>query len=117
MLWRLLSSLLVALALFFTPLAMADGPAAAHGATVAASDVAGHCADSGDQGRDDHMPGQTSGAKARCMVVCAAVPSAPVLMAERTPSPKVALAMPCILMLTGIAPEHDTPPPRFFPEI
>lgn len=113
MVWRLLSSLLVALALFFSPLMMANGSAPAHGAMFAADDMATHCADSDQQGEHKGAPDT----KAHCMAVCAAVHPAPAAVNGHAPSPKAALAIPTIPTLVGIAPEYDTPPPRAFANI
>lgn len=113
MVWRLISSLLVALALFLSPLAMANGSAPAHGSMVAAGDMAAHCAESDQQGEHKGAPD----AQVHCMAVCAAVHPAPAAVAGHGPSPRAALAMPTILMLVGIAPEYDTPPPRSFAKL
>lgn len=110
--WRLLSFLLVALALSFTPMAMAGDAAMAHGATMAMSDMAGNCTDSGQPGDSVH----TSKAKPHCTTICAAVAPLPATMAAQVTPPKAALAMTLSPMLSGIAPERDTPPPRASPE-
>jgi hypothetical protein len=106
---RLLSSLLVALALFLTPLAMTGGAAMAHGGT-ATSEMPGHCTDPAAGSDMDHG----SKAKLQCMAMCAAVPAIPAAMAVHVAAPRVVLAMTAVPMRAGIAPDRDTPPPRFF---
>lgn len=111
---RFLSSLLVALALFVTPLAMTgEGAAMAHSKT-ATSEMPGHCPDPVGGGGDmDHG----SKAKLQCMAMCAAVPAVPAAMAERVMSPRAVRVIAAVAMRAGIAPDGDTPPPRIFSNI
>src|SRR5687768_15253886 len=69
---RLLSSLLVALALFFMPLAASGGMAMAHAADVEAPAMAAHCADQDQPGESQ----QDSKMRAHCLAACAAAVAA-----------------------------------------
>jgi hypothetical protein len=104
--------LLTVLALLLMPLAMAGQghavAAAPHHEMV--SDSAGHCADTkpGDEGDKPDR-----GSAAQCMMACAALPAADApLPAARTVLRAPATGTPAA-GITGLAPESETPPPRF----
>lgn len=111
MMLRFLSALLVALALFFAPLAMANdgGMAKAHTTTAGAtSEMSAHCMDMeepADTQRD-------SGMKMDCMSACSTLPAFQPIVGERLAP--VALATEAFKpkALIGIPPESETPPPR-----
>ena len=111
---RLLSTLLVALALIMSPMAMASGalanaPAAAGHETAAPS---AHCA-------GDEMPasGDTHAEQLSCAAACAALPALPLSSGAASATlsaPPVAALNPALL---GFEPEGETPPPRITPVI
>jgi hypothetical protein len=109
---RILSSLLVALALAIAPTAMTGGwlPGAAKAAVVAADHGDGHCRDSAPA-EDRKAPVHMS-----CASSCAAVaPAAPGMCDPAIlppPPPLAAMSAP----LEGLAPERETPPPRTVPK-
>ena len=108
---RLLSLMVAAMALFFSPLAMMSGSgmAMSHAPVASTSSVDGHCDGSG---QDD----QGSGMEAGCAAGCAAVaPSDRPTASQSVTSVKVS-ASPHQLVV-GIFPEGETPPPRNTPEI
>lgn len=110
---RFVSSLLIALALLLSPLAMAGGGAAAayHGpAAVMATDS--HCAATeAPVGKD------RSDAKLSCAVTCAAfVAAEPAAGSTIAPGQVQAVAARDQLLI-GIHLEGETPPPRITPEI
>ena len=112
--YRLWSTLLVALALIMSPMAMASGalanaPAAAGHETAAPS---AHCA-------GDEMPasGDTHAEQLSCAAACAALPALPLssgAASARLSAPPVAAPNPALL---GFEPEGETPPPRITPVI
>jgi hypothetical protein len=111
---RLWSTLLVALALIMSPMAMASGalanaPAAAGHETAAPS---AHCA-------GDEMPasGDTHAEQLSCAAACAALPALPLSSGAASATlsaPPVAAPNPALL---GFEPEGETPPPRITPVI
>ena len=110
---RLLSSLLLALALLAAPLAMIGGAAPAHATTQPAS-AAMHCAEEGPALRHEkRVPGMDAG----CAIACAAVPATEPFTAERLPHAAMPLALHGNQLLSGIHPEGETPPPRIRPEV
>jgi putative hemolysin len=111
---RFLSSLLLALALLLSPLAMIGAAGAAHAATPQAAPAAGHCAEKGPtREHDKRAPGMEAG----CAVACAAVPATEAFTADRLPHDPMAPALLGDQLLSGIHPEGETPPPRVHPEI
>jgi hypothetical protein len=111
---RLLSSLFVALALFFSPLSMASGSgmAMSHPMTSAAPETEGHCA-GGESSTDESK----APAKLSCASACAAfLPATPVASDEAPAGPAV-LTLSGPKLLIGIHPKGETPPPRITPEI
>ena len=108
---RFLSSLLVAMALFLSPLAMGSGAGMAmpHATATAAGD---HCAGGKvPSGEDD------SSMKVSCASSCAAYPPFTPLPAEKSTTARARLGIAKPQLLAGIHPEGETPPPRMTPEI
>ena len=108
--FRLLASLSVALALFFSPLVMSGDRGMAHAATIETPAMGGHCADSSES-----QKGQRQGPEALldCTSICSAIADAQpdrldvdVLLAAATEAVRPPF-------LGGIDPESETPPPRF----
>ena len=111
---RLLSSLLLALALLLSPLAMIGGAGSAHAAMPQAASAGGHCAETAPApGHEMPAPIMEVG----CAMACAAVAAAEPLTAERLPDVVVQPALLGDQLLSGIHPEGETPPPRIRPEI
>ena len=111
---RLLSSLLLALALILSPLAMIGGAAPAQAAMPHAVSAAGHWAETAPaQEHEKRAPGMEVG----CAIACAAVPAAEPISAERLPLKAMMPAVPADQLLSGIYLEGETPPPRIRPEI
>jgi hypothetical protein len=111
---RLLSCLFVALALFASPLMMANGAgmAMSHAPADAGLGAAGHCA--GDEAPADQQEAPT---ELSCASTCAAfLPHVPVA-ADEVPVALAVLKLPRDHSLPGIHPEGETPPPRITPEI
>jgi hypothetical protein len=109
---RFLASFLVALALFFSPLAMEVGGSAAIAHTATAQ-MNGGCA-----GMQHSLPdNQKSDTKASCAIACAALPGTPARVCEQAVPPKGERVIAAAQVLTGIWPEGETPPPRIAPEI
>lgn len=113
---RLFSSLLVAIALLLSPMAMASGAAMAMpGAAVAAvaeSVADGHCA-----GKEAPADEEKAPAKASCASACAAVPAASPVFLEDAAVAREAISLRGPQVLSGIHPEGETPPPRIIREI
>ena len=111
---RVLSSLLIALALFISPLLMANGAGMAmpHGAAAAQAQADGHCG-------SDETPADTKGTsgKASCASACAAVPAASPAPAEAAPATRAVIANGPPQVFSGIHPEGELRPPRITPEI
>lgn len=112
--FRLVSSLLIAVALLFSPLAMADGKAmAACHAPRASMDLDAHGVTT------DAPPGhkERSDAKVSCTVGCAALLMVESAIGDEMP-PTVAKTLASrSQLLIGIRLEGETPPPRITPEI
>lgn len=111
---RLLSSLLLVLALLLSPLAMIGGAGQAHAAAPPAAMASGHCSQTAPASEHEkRAPGMELG----CAISCAAVPATDPCTAECLPH----AAMPPVRLghqlLPGIHPEGETPPPRNRPEI
>jgi hypothetical protein len=106
---RILSVLLLALALFLSPLAMI-GSAGVAEAAAQADAPAMHC--------EDYPPAKThgkqdSGKGIACAVTCAAIPAvAEPLRGEPLPLPMLLVRASGEQRLTGVRPESETPPPR-----
>lgn len=111
---RLLSSLFVVMALFFSPVAMASGAAMAmpHAAPVSGNVSVDHCA--GDEAPTDD---NKSGFKLSCGSACAAVTPNDHVRSAEAPPVRPSLATSGHQILVGIHPERETPPPRITPEI
>lgn len=113
---RFLSSLLVAIALLLSPLAMENGAAMAVPHAAAAGTVEmvadGHCA-------GEHAPvdEEKAPAKAGCASACAAVPAVPPVFLEDAAQVREAIGLRGSQVLSGIHPEGETPPPRITREI
>ena len=105
---RILSSLLVALALIAAPLGMAGGWGAAIAAppAAAAGKHDGHCGDTAPTD-ERKAPGHIG-----CASGCAAVPAAPAAIADPSVLPARPPALAMSAPLGSIAPERETPPPR-----
>lgn len=108
---RFLASLLVALALFFSPLAMSSdsGMAMAHATAVEMTGMKGHCSETEAPDDSDHSTGQAM----NCMSACSAVPPIQPTMIGRVDLPKAPSVAVNAATLAGIPPESETPPPRF----
>lgn len=105
--FRLVSALFVALAMFFSPVLMASGGGMAHvGAAVQASGDE-HC---GGGQAPEHK--QKPDMKMSCASACAGFPSAAIAMADPAVQPKRLERAVEPSALAGIAPEHEPPPPR-----
>ena len=109
---RFLSSLVVALALFLSPLAMASGAGMAMPSAAAATGAGSHCAGSEAPSDADNSLMEMS-----CASSCAAYSPDPLIpAANASASPAKPIVMKPRL-LAGIHPEGETPPPRITPEI
>lgn len=108
---RLLSTLLIAFAMFCAPLAMhMNGSAMAN---PTAAEMGAGC-----EGMAHPAPdGQKSDTEANCAVACAALPGLPAVMPTEALVTKVALFTGTTQPLTGVWPEAETPPPRLAPAI
>ena len=112
--FRLLSSLLIALSLLFSPLAMASGGAmaASHSSTMlmmdAHNDWAGTETPSGT-GQLDAM--------ADCAVTCATIVAVGPAISDNMAPIKEEVLVARYATLIGIRPEGEKPPPRITPEI
>lgn len=106
---RFLASILIALALFISPVAMANGGAAAmtQGSGSHAMAMDDHCRPP-CHSSDNHK----ADIKMSCVGACAALSPAPLAMAVRLEGCRVAAAMMAPHDLTGIRPDRETPPPR-----
>lgn len=104
---RLLASLLVALAMFFSPLAMEMGVGMAMAQTTASVSDGG-CAAMHHPAPEEHK----ADLKTNCAAACAAIPGTPATLRARCVHPKSSAAMAPTRALAGIGPEGETPPPR-----
>lgn len=110
---RLLSSLLVALALFASPLMMANGAgmAMSHASTETSSALSWHCTEDEAPSDAHHAPKKMS-----CATGCAAFLSDERFEGDAASVALAVLVVPQARSLTGIHPEGETPPPRITPE-
>lgn len=111
---RLLSSLLIALAMFVSPVAMASGSAAAmpHGSVMEAVAAAAHCAETeAPVDRETPEPGMS------CIATCAAFPALPSIIHDPFRPAKALHPVTEQQHLATIAIEGETPPPRMTPRI
>ena len=104
---RFFASILVALALFFSPLAMEMGGGMAMANTTMA-EMNGSCAGMHHPSSDD----EKSDVKMSCALACAAIPGTPAPVADQAVPPKSDAVIVADPVLTGIWPEGETPPPR-----
>ena len=111
---RLFSSLMIAIALFVSPVAMANGAGMAmpHAVVTSEAQTAGHCADSEVPSDEEKSRGEAS-----CASACAAFPAiGPAYLEEALPvRPPAAAGIP--QALSSIHPEGELRPPRITPEI
>lgn len=110
---RFLSSLLVAVALLLSPLAMASGAGMAMPQAAAATNAADeHCAGGQVPADDDRCL-----MKVGCASSCAAYPPFTPLPQEKPSTVRAKPGFARSQPLAGIHPEGETPPPRMTPEI
>ncbi|OUC56175.1 hypothetical protein CA262_15905 [Sphingobium sp. GW456-12-10-14-TSB1] len=109
--FRLVSTLLIALGLFLGPITMDMGPAMAAAQTIGAGEHG--CADMPHPAPDEKS--KTSGSPS-CAALCAAIPALPADLRALPATPRTILVAAATLPLTGIAPRVETPPPRLNPE-
>ena len=110
---RLVSSLLVALALLFSPLAMTGGGAmAAPHASMVATGMDGHCAGADAPSDNDHWD-----AMAECAVACTSFVAVDAAISDNVPPIKQEVLVSEYASMIGVRPEGETPPPRITPEI
>ncbi len=109
---RLFASLLVALAMFSSPLSMEMGVGTAMAQSTAAM------SDGGCPGMHDPAPvEQKADLKMSCAAACAAIPVTPATVRARFVRPEARAAMAPAQVLVGIGAERETPPPRIASEI
>jgi hypothetical protein len=110
---RLFSSLLIALALFVSPLVMANGAGMTmpHAAATAEAQTS-HCADSEVPSDEEKSRGEAS-----CASACATFPAVGPAHPEEAPAARPAVAAGVPQALSGIHPEGELRPPRITPEI
>ncbi|NIJ15360.1 hypothetical protein ACLIMP_25350 (plasmid) [Novosphingobium aerophilum] len=109
---KLLSSLLIALAMLVSSVSMASGTATAmpHQGAMEMASVAGHCAGSESPShRKSPEPGM------HCAVACAAFPAMPPLIEQLDRPTKALYSVAGQKHLIAITLERDTPPPRMIP--
>ena len=111
---RLLSSLLLALALILSALAMLGGTGRAHAAMPQTASTATHC---GEEGSAQEHEKRAPGMELSCAIACSAVPATETFSAERLGHAAMRPTLPGDQLLSGIHPEGETPPPRIRPEI
>jgi hypothetical protein len=111
---RILFSLFVGLAMFLSPLAMANGAAlaASPSGTAAVSDTADHCSGTGTTSDHDKAPKEMN-----CSSACAASLPDAFVAASVVPSGKAVPSIRRAQLLVSVHPEGETPPPRVTPEI
>lgn len=111
---RLLHSLLLALALSFSSVAMAGsvGMMMPHGAVAQAAGSENHCGGS-------EMPAENeqAGGEMNCAGTCAAFPAIPPCISEMASRPVAEVIRIRHQVLIGVQPERVTPPPRMTPEV
>lgn len=111
--FRLLSSMLVAMALLLSPMVMTSGGAMAapHNPTMMVG-MDGHCAVTDVPSGDDQ-----SKAMADCAVTCPMFAAVEPTVADNGPPAKEDVFVAEYATLIGIRPEGEKPPPRITPEI
>lgn len=107
---RLFVSLLLAFAMFFSPLTMVGSAMAMAPITVGASD--GGCAGMQHPAPEE----QRSDPKMDCAAACAAIPGTPATASARIIRPKSRTAMVPSQVISGFCSEGETPPPRIASE-
>ena len=109
---KLLSSLLIALAMLVSSVSMASGNAAAmpHQGAMEMASVAGHCA-GGETSSDRKSPE----AGMHCAVACAAFPAIPLFIEQRDQPTKTPHPVAGQQHLAAVTLEGETPPPRITP--
>ena len=109
--FRVISSLLIAIALLFSPIAMTVAMAAPQDSvTVTAMDR--HCAETDTSSDQDQ-----SDAVAHCAITCSALLSLQPMVGDNVRPAKAELVTHRHSPLIGIRLEGETPPPRITPEI
>jgi hypothetical protein len=111
---RLFSSIIVAFAMFLSPVAMASGAsmAMAHTTPAAVAGEAGHCSEEGLPSADGEMTMDLN-----CASACGAMIPASSRAYSSAESERTAPVRGGPQLLIGIQPEGETPPPRVTPEI
>lgn len=111
---RLFSSLMIAIALFVSPLVMANGAGMAmpHVAVTSEAQTGSHCADSEAPSDEEKSRGEAS-----CGSACAAFPAVGPAHPKEAPAARTAVAAGVPQALSGIHPEGELRPPRITPEI
>lgn len=111
--FRLLSSMLVAIALLLSPMVMTSGGAMAapHNPTMVVG-MDGHCAETDVPSGNDR-----SKAMADCTVTCPMFASVEPMVADNGSPAKEDVFVAKYATLIGIRPEGEKPPPRITPEI
>ena len=109
---KLLSSLLIALAMLVSSVSMASGTATAmpHQGAMEMASVAGHCA-----GSESPSDRKSPKAAMHCAVACAAFPAIPPLIEQRDRPTKTLYSIVGQRYLAAITLEGETPPPRMTP--
>jgi hypothetical protein len=103
---KLVSRLLVLLAVLLMPLGMATAATPVHHEQMAAGMPMEHCPDQAPK-HDMH------GGLAACNMACSgALPAADFARSDFAPLPYLALAPSLVASLHGMHPETDTPPPK-----
>jgi hypothetical protein len=108
---RLLSTLLVAIAIFCAPLAMHIGGSAM--ASPVAVEMGNGC-----EGMAHHAPDKKKPeSRSSCAVACAAIPGLPAALPAEAILTEAGTFTGPTRLLTGIGPEAELPPPRSAPAI
>lgn len=111
--FRLLSSMLVAMALLFSPMVMTSGEAmAAPHSSATAIGMDDHCAETDAPSGDDQ-----SKAMADCTVTCSMFVAVEPKIDDDGPLAEEDVFLTKYATLIGIRPEGEKPPPRITPEI
>lgn len=105
---RFIASLTIAFALFLSPMAMANGGAAAmaHDSGGPAMAMSDHCAP------PHKAPHHKADIKLSCAAACAALSPAPLGVDEGLEVNRLPASMAAPRVLAGIGPDRETPPPR-----
>jgi hypothetical protein len=111
---RLFSFLMIVIAMFVSPLAMANGAGMAmpDAEVTSAAPAGSHCANSETPAEDDH-----SREGASCASACAAFPAVGPAHPEEVLAASQLVSVGVPLALSGIHPEGQLRPPRIIPEI